>query len=428
MANKTINTRIRLKYDSFANWNTNNPLLLEGEVAIAHLGPSTGTSTTPDNGTHPVLFKVGPGNFNSLPWVSGLAADVYAWAKKETPDWTDFPALPLIVEDKDTGKFVTGVAYSNNKLTITRANVVAADIADAPWLTTQSNDFGKVSTNAGDIEADAIHDTIKIVGDGAIISTAASGDTLTISADLSDYALKTELPTELGVMSVAGAEAIEVDNADDANPVVKLKLDAAPGNVVFEQSNSGLKASVDLSEYRKIADDEDTKYGIVYDSATRKIKLTNDATQAEIDASDFIKDGMIVSVDVVNEDDQKKQGRFLKIVWNTADLDDDDVVTYVNLSDLIDVYTADETSLELKENKFSIKDSGVTTAKIADENVTKNKLDSDVQDSLGKADSAIQKIIASYGPGGIEIGNNPNNEGHDVWNISLEQDLYDQIP
>ena len=81
MANeKILNTRIRLKYDSFAEWTSKNPTLLEGELAIAYLAESH-TSATPDNGTHPVLFKVGPGAFNSLPWASALAADVYEWAK-----------------------------------------------------------------------------------------------------------------------------------------------------------------------------------------------------------------------------------------------------------------------------------------------------------------------------------------------------------
>ena len=30
-----LNTRILLKYDTYANWTANNPVLLAGEVAIA---------------------------------------------------------------------------------------------------------------------------------------------------------------------------------------------------------------------------------------------------------------------------------------------------------------------------------------------------------------------------------------------------------
>ena len=128
MANQ-INTRILLKYDSFQNWESKNPTLLAGEVAIAKLVTGTQVDASKDTtSTAPVLFKVGPGAFNSLPWVSGLAADVYAWAKKATPDWTDFPALPLEVVDNGTGKFVTDFTYADNKLTITRSDVAWSDV------------------------------------------------------------------------------------------------------------------------------------------------------------------------------------------------------------------------------------------------------------------------------------------------------------
>ena len=32
--NRTLNTRLRLKYDTAANWATKNPVLLAGEVGI----------------------------------------------------------------------------------------------------------------------------------------------------------------------------------------------------------------------------------------------------------------------------------------------------------------------------------------------------------------------------------------------------------
>jgi hypothetical protein len=78
-------------------------VLLPGEVAIAYLGP-TQTETTPDNGTHPILFKVGPGNFNALPWASALAADVYGWAKA-----SDVTLTVTAVEDGISTKEITFV-------------------------------------------------------------------------------------------------------------------------------------------------------------------------------------------------------------------------------------------------------------------------------------------------------------------------------
>lgn len=134
MANtKIINTRIQLKYDSYENWSKSTVSLKSGEMAIAYLGP-THTTTTPDNGTHPVLFKIGPGKFNDLPWASALAADVYAWAKKEHLDVNDLPTLPLTVVDTEDGKFVTDIEYANDTITIHRGSVAWGDIQNKPNL------------------------------------------------------------------------------------------------------------------------------------------------------------------------------------------------------------------------------------------------------------------------------------------------------
>lgn len=79
--NKELKTRIALKYDSYAQWTTNNPVLLKGEVAIATI------ETTDQNQSFTNLpntvIKVGNGtaHYNDLPFLSALAADVHSWAK-----------------------------------------------------------------------------------------------------------------------------------------------------------------------------------------------------------------------------------------------------------------------------------------------------------------------------------------------------------
>ena len=90
MADKTLKTRIKLKYDTLANWQGagSGVVLLKGEVAVCEV-PTGGSleQVTPPA----ILFKVGDGvkTFAQLPWVSGLAADVYAWAKQPTkPTYT----------------------------------------------------------------------------------------------------------------------------------------------------------------------------------------------------------------------------------------------------------------------------------------------------------------------------------------------------
>lgn len=88
MATTTLNTRIALKYDTLANWNASEFILKKGEVAICSLA----TGETAEQSTPPaVLLKVGDGvhKFSALPWASGLAADVYGWAKAATkPTYT----------------------------------------------------------------------------------------------------------------------------------------------------------------------------------------------------------------------------------------------------------------------------------------------------------------------------------------------------
>lgn len=99
MTTKTLNTRIQLKYDTLANWQSEAEagkgallILKKGELGIVEVPTgSTAEQTTPPA----ILFKVGDGvkKFKELPWTSALAADVYAWAKKANPDVADFTAV-----------------------------------------------------------------------------------------------------------------------------------------------------------------------------------------------------------------------------------------------------------------------------------------------------------------------------------------------
>ncbi len=99
MANKTINTRIKNRFDTLSNWQGDGVGLLPGEIALV----STTVAQTDSAGNivnvPAVLMKVGAykkdarGNnttelesFSNLPWVSAIAADVYDWAKGENAE------------------------------------------------------------------------------------------------------------------------------------------------------------------------------------------------------------------------------------------------------------------------------------------------------------------------------------------------------
>jgi hypothetical protein len=117
---KVLNTRLQLRYDTYENWTAKNSPLLEGEIAVVAI--PTGKSEMQVTGSQPpqILFKVGPGNFNSLPWASAKAADVHDWAK----------AANLIVEAAagQTGNVVSGISWdaTNKKITYTTASVATS--------------------------------------------------------------------------------------------------------------------------------------------------------------------------------------------------------------------------------------------------------------------------------------------------------------
>lgn len=91
MAEKILNTRIQLKYDSYENWSKidvegqgANLVLKEGEVGICYIPEKTVVDGI-KNPPH-VMMKIGDGvtPFASLKWLSARAADVEDWAKAET--------------------------------------------------------------------------------------------------------------------------------------------------------------------------------------------------------------------------------------------------------------------------------------------------------------------------------------------------------
>ena len=105
MAEKTLKTRILVKYDTFANWTEKNPILKAGELAVATIA-SGKTQTVGSVDTPQVLIKVGDGtnHYNDLKFASGLAADVHSWAKAENPPtFTDTDTQYQLVKDGNTG-------------------------------------------------------------------------------------------------------------------------------------------------------------------------------------------------------------------------------------------------------------------------------------------------------------------------------------
>lgn len=131
MAEKTLNTRFQLPYDTYTNWSAKNPKLKKGEMVQVEVpAPKDAIIQAPS-----VLIKVGDGihNFNDLAWASGLAADIYDWAKAATK-----PSYNTSELTNDSG-FVSSTetveANLVNNLTIS----YSATLTPANWTANGSN-------------------------------------------------------------------------------------------------------------------------------------------------------------------------------------------------------------------------------------------------------------------------------------------------
>ena len=131
MAEKTLNTRFQLPYDTYTNWSAKNPKLKKGEMVQVEVpAPKDAIVQAPS-----VLIKVGDGthNFNDLAWTSGLAADIYDWAKAATK-----PSYNTSELTNDSG-FVSSTetveANLVNNLTIS----YSATLTPANWTANGSN-------------------------------------------------------------------------------------------------------------------------------------------------------------------------------------------------------------------------------------------------------------------------------------------------
>ena len=180
-----------------------------------------------------------------------------------------------------------------------------------------------------------------------------------------------------GTDAAAALDAYKTEMTDAlANKADKSVVDAMYTNGKIDELIQGVKDYAD-------ANDADTKYGIAYDSTTKKITLVEGGTNFEIDATDFVKDGMISNVTIGNDND-------LVITFNT-DAGKENIV--LPLDQLVDIYTGAEGA----RVTVSVSSDKKVSADLVAGSITKNYLDSDVQTSLGKADTALQAAdLADY--------------------------------
>ena len=218
MATTTLSTRITLKYDTLANWNASQFILKKGEVAICSLdtGETVNQSTPPA-----VLLKVGDGahKFSELPWASGLAADVYGWAKAPTKPTYTASEVGADASGAAAGALEQAKTYTNEK-------IAAIPKAAEYTLETGSADGSVV------LKKDGV-----AVGDPAVIKGFAD---LLKAAVFNEY----KTTNDQAVKAAADAAAAAQSAAEQAQTTADGKYSKPEGGIGIDDLSAGVKASL----------------------------------------------------------------------------------------------------------------------------------------------------------------------------------------
>ena len=165
-------------------------------------------------------------------------------------------------------------------------------------------------------------------------------------SNLTQYKVATsnDLTRKVSAVRATANKGIEIEGSA-TTPTVGIKLDPTQGNVTLSLGANGLKAE-DTTALRDVTGQNFIKkngtnveghLNLTYNTETKKINLEgfDSSIIASIDATAFIKDGMINTVELVTDPESHDPGTYLVITFNT-DAGKDAI--YLDVSSLIDVY------------------------------------------------------------------------------------------
>ena len=234
MATKTFNTRISLKYDTYTNWTTNNPVLLAGEAAVCVVPADAGSGLNEPA----ILLKFGDGtsSFTELSWASATAADVIPSLKGSNPT---LPATSITgLEDFISGAIQdTNTTYQLVQNGNTSFKLQSKENASAPWVDvstititytlTEGTANGTVAFNGTDVAVHGLGSAAytattayDAAGTAAGVQTALTGTAEDTASDLTLNGLKKYVDQEVtSAVSDATSEAQDLINALDMSAV-----------------------------------------------------------------------------------------------------------------------------------------------------------------------------------------------------------------
>lgn len=284
--NKVFQTRIQLKYDSYDSWLAADPVLKKGEMAIATI--PEGNTTSKLQNLPNVVLKIGDGasKYSRLPFVSGLAADVYGWAKAASkPSYaaSEITGLQEAIEkysDYDTNtQYKIVQAKDDENAVIPGKYQLQSKELDGDWqnvtdsLIDVTDAFGRIATLETEIEgltggAGSIASQI----DAAIKKLNATISNRTDENAVNADGLDVTIVQENGTLKSVTATIKEgtYDAAGAAAAVLGKDTDAAGASTVFGANKAAAAAQTKAEEAAAAAAQEATDR----DNAIKKLNYT----------------------------------------------------------------------------------------------------------------------------------------------------------
>lgn len=337
MANKTFNTRICLKNDTYANWSANDPTPLKGEVCVVVIPADTGAV----QGEPVTLFKVGDGTkkFSQLDFVGAKAADVYSWAKaatKPTYQASEITGLSDYIsgeiQDTDTQYKLEADAGDGHKFYLYSkplngswgtTPVSTITIPETVYTLVEGTANGTVKFNGTDV---------KVHGLGSAAYTDSSAYDASGSADAALASAKKYADDKIGTMGSFATVAAMVADAKKAGTDAGDAAAAA-------QATADSKTTMAAVEAKKYATQTEAKgYADAKDTAIAAAQSAADEAQSGVD-------GLATRVSAI-EDDYLKAADKTELASSIKDVKDD-VDAFFKAADVGD--TAIDTLKELQD-------------------------------------------------------------------------------
>lgn len=255
---KTLNTRVKLRYDVYENWLANDPVLMAGELALATVAVK---QTGAVEHVPSVLIKCGDGThkYSELDYVFAKAADVISACKSETA-LTAFVNNVIAGAGVATDEAMTALA---GRVTTAEGKITAAegDIADLQGL---------VGENSVATQIQNAIDALKLA------NTYAAKSHNHLKADITDFA-HTHAMTEVTGLADAIADAKQAGtDANTALEAYKVTNDAAV------KKNADAIATINNADTGILA--KAKTYADGKDAAIAAAKKAGDDAQADVDA------------------------------------------------------------------------------------------------------------------------------------------------